>query len=551
MTGHDSRLPAGYTWRSSTWFIMACIATALFLDNFLYSYIIPILPVMLEQRLHVDESETQSATSLVLSVHASVAMVTGPFVGHFADQIPSRKLSLLVALGVQLVGTIIIIVSLSVPVLVIGRSIQAIGGNAAWIVGLATLAETVGKENTGKALGAVSSFFTSGTMFGSMTSGFLLHYVGYWATWAVAIAALVVDMIMRAVMIENKKNGGHSSTPGTSPGEIEAAQPNDTGEGGAEQANEQTALLGSDASSDTEYQSFLMPQTPNAGDADDDPKLFNSTNNSRPDFPSSSPSSPPRRPAFTPSAPCTPENLYKFILTNPRALTALAAHATSAIITTSIDTTLPLHAQRTFDWNSAQISLMFLLLQLPSLILATFMGMLKDRIGARHLTSFGFLAQSASLWVLGAATQDSEVGGMVDTVLGKEMREKYAEKITLVALVAMGISRAFTSGSALLEITNVMKSFQPRVTKSATSSSSRPGDDSTGGKATTKKPNNKMSSAFSVTNFTWNLGMLLGPIISGVLVEKVGYYYMNTGIGGISTIVGILSGVFMGGTQQK
>ena len=32
MTGHDSsRLPAGYTWRSSTWFIMACIATALFL----------------------------------------------------------------------------------------------------------------------------------------------------------------------------------------------------------------------------------------------------------------------------------------------------------------------------------------------------------------------------------------------------------------------------------------------------------------------------------------------------------------------------------------
>lgn len=339
----------------------------------------------------------------------------------------------------------------TVPVLVVGRSIQAIGGNAAWIVGLATLAETVGKENTGKALGAVSSFFTSGTMFGSMTSGFLLHYVGYWATWAVAIAALVVDMIMRAVMVENKKESvDQRTTLDTSPGDVEAAQTNDAGE---EQANERTALLGSDASSNTEYQSFLMPQTPNAGDNDDDPKLFNSTNNSRPDFPSSSPppplSSPPAR-----STPRTPENLYKFILTNPRALTALAAHATSAIITTSIDTTLPLHAQRTFNWNSAQISLMFLLLQLPSLILATFMGMLKDRIGAKHLTSFGFLAQSASLWILGAATQDSEVGGIVDVVLGKEMREKYAEKITLVALMAMGIFRAFTSGSALLEITS-------------------------------------------------------------------------------------------------
>ncbi|WPB01716.1 uncharacterized protein RHO25_006346 [Cercospora beticola] len=512
-------------------------------------YIIPILPVMLEKRLHVDESETQSATSLVLSVHASVAMVTGPFVGHFADLIPSRKLSLLVALGVQLVGTIIIIASLSVPVLVIGRSIQAIGGNAAWIVGLATLAETVGKENTGKALGAVSSFFTSGTMFGSMTSGFLLHYVGYWATWAVAIASLTVDMVMRAVMIENKKGSVDQRTAlDTSPGDMEAAQPNNAAE---EEVNERRALLRSNASSDTEYQSFLMPQTPNAGDNDDDRNLFNSTQNSRPDFPSSSPSSPPPRQAPIPSAPRTPENLYRFILTNPRALTALAAHATSAIITTSIDTTLPLHAQRTFDWNSAQISLMFLLLQLPSLILATFMGMLKDRIGAKHLTSFGFLAQSASLWVLGAATQDSEVGGMADVVFGKETREKYAEKITLVALVAMGIFRAFTSGSALLEITNVMKSFQPPIINPPASSSSPPEAGNTGDKATTKKPNNKMSSAFSVTNFTWNLGMLLGPIISGVLVEKVGYYYMNTGIGGISTVVGILSGVFMGGTKQN
>ncbi|KAF2217405.1 hypothetical protein CERZMDRAFT_104178 [Cercospora zeae-maydis SCOH1-5] len=507
---------------------------------------------MLEQRLHVDESDTQSASSLVLSVHASVAMVTGPFVGHFADQVSSRKLSLLVALGVQLIGTIIIIVSLSVPVLVVGRSIQAIGGNAAWIVGLATLAETVGKENTGKALGAVSSFFTSGTMFGSMTSGFLLHYVGYWATWAVAIAALVVDMIMRAVMIENKKEDGNKVTPfDEAAGDVESAHIRGTGGIEVEQAHERTALLGSDASSNTEYSSFLIPQTPNAGDDDDDPKLFNSTNNSRPDFPSSSPPTTLLNPAPAPSIPRTPENLYKFILTNPRALTALAAHATSAIITTSIDTTLPLHAQRTFDWNSAQISLMFLLLQLPSLILATFMGMLKDRIGARHLTSFGFLAQSASLWVLGAATQDSEIGGIVDVILGKELREKYAENISLLALVAMGISRAFTSGSALLEIANVMKSFQPSATSSSTPSSPPFDAEDAGSNAPPKKTNNKMSSAFSITNFTWNTGMLLGPIISGVLVEKVGYYEMNTSIGGLSTVVGILSGVFMGGRKDK
>ena len=44
-------------------------------------------------------------------------------------------------------------------------------------------------------------------------------------------------------------------------------------------------------------------------------------------------------------------------------------------------------------------------------------------------------------------------------------------------------------------------------------------------------PNGKMSSAYSLTNFTWNLGLLIGPIISGSLVRTVGYYYMNMVIG--------------------
>ena len=44
-------------------------------------------------------------------------------------------------------------------------------------------------------------------------------------------------------------------------------------------------------------------------------------------------------------------------------------------------------------------------------------------------------------------------------------------------------------------------------------------------------PNSKMSSAYSLTNFTWNLGILLGPIISGSLTRSVGYYYMNMVIG--------------------
>lgn len=35
------------------------------------------------------------------------------------------------------------------------------------------------------------------------------------------------------------------------------------------------------------------------------------------------------------------------------------------------------------------------------------------------------------------------------------------------------------------------------------------------------------SSGFSMTNFCWTAGMLVGPVLSGFLTRSVGYYYMN------------------------
>ena len=63
---------------------------------------------MLEDRLHVGKSETQTAISLVLSIHAFLSMVTGPLVGYLADKMPNRKSSLLMSLGAEMVGTVII-----------------------------------------------------------------------------------------------------------------------------------------------------------------------------------------------------------------------------------------------------------------------------------------------------------------------------------------------------------------------------------------------------------------------------------------------------------
>ena len=309
-----------------------------------------------------------------------------------------------------------LLIACSVPIILLRRGIQAIGGNAAWIVGLATLAETVGQDKTGKTLGLMSSFFASGILFGPITSGMLLPLVGYWITWVVAISVLVVDMIMRVVMIENKPsrevNDRKDSLTVESPSDIEATQANNPNE-----FNEQTALLHV-SSSDNEDQNYSKPQSDIA---------TNDKQNSIPELTTSS------------------ENFYKFILTNSRALTALTCHCTMGVILLSLDTTLPLHATRTFGWDTARVSLMFLILQMPSLLLATLLGMLKDRVGTRIPTGFGFLAMAFSLWLLGAAANESPVF---------ESIENKAQTITMVALAGIGTARSFISGSAILEITS-------------------------------------------------------------------------------------------------
>ena len=44
-------------------------------------------------------------------------------------------------------------------------------------------------------------------------------------------------------------------------------------------------------------------------------------------------------------------------------------------------------------------------------------------------------------------------------------------------------------------------------------------------------PNGGYSRAYSLTNLSWNMGLLTGPLLSGSLVQAVGYYYMNFTLG--------------------
>lgn len=175
------------------------------LEIFLYSFFIPIMPYMLEERLHLGSDQTQRLTSISLALYGLVSVFGGPLIGHFADKASSGRIPFLIALVGCIIGTFMVAFSTSVGVFLGGRVLQGISGSGAWIVGLATAASVVGPEKIGTTMGVLIAFVNAGMISGPMVSGFILEAAGYWLTWSVPVVLLLIDVAARLLMIEKPK----------------------------------------------------------------------------------------------------------------------------------------------------------------------------------------------------------------------------------------------------------------------------------------------------------------------------------------------------------
>lgn len=108
----------------------------------------------------------------------------------------------------------------------------------------------------------------------------------------------------------------------------------------------------------------------------------------------------------------------------------------------SFDTTIPLHIQKVFHWKTLQAGLLFLLLQLPSMIIVVPAGWVKDRIGMRLPVTIGFIILAPSLWLLrvpgesGFKWADGQAG----------------QGIYIGALLAIGVCRTLMLGFGGVEV---------------------------------------------------------------------------------------------------
>lgn len=299
---------------------------------------------------------------------------------------------------------------LPVPGIFVGRTLQAIGGTAAWIVGYATLRDTIHGKDMGKVFGLVNSFVSAGALSGPAVAGSLLELVGYWVTWSIVLILLLLDIVMRLVMIENpRKRSDNGNTDNDARG----------ADGTQDPSNAPCSRLGQIDT--TTEDSALLATTP--------AQLCRSTRLSE-----------EIRKAQNVSA----MSFYRIVLAQPRVVVALLSYLTHSSLVASYNTTLPTHVRQIFGWGSLYTGLLFVGLQAPAIVFSPICGWLRDRVGTRVPTSVGFILLAPLLWFLGVT--DHVHCHLVSS-------EDQASLIYVMSVIAIGCVQNLLTSVGTIEIT--------------------------------------------------------------------------------------------------
>jgi MFS family permease len=218
----------------------------------------------------------------------------------------------------------------SIQLLVAGRLLQGASAAVVWTVALALLSDTVGKEESGQALGYVAMSYSLGVLVAPLLGGVVYDKAGYYAVFAMTFAVIALDIVLRLLIIEKKA----------------AAKWLQSGQHVQASGSEQTEMR--------------SPSTPSANTAVSEKATATAL------LRQTSDRSPKRKlPAIL------------ILLKSPRILAAFWGNFVAAASIGAFDATLPIFVNRTFGWNSFGAGLIFIAIVVPSFA-GPLIGMLLD-----------------------------------------------------------------------------------------------------------------------------------------------------------------------------
>lgn len=326
---------------------------AIFTDIFLYGLIVPVFPFALESGANIHPDDVQTWVSVLLAVYGGGILVASPICGFLADRTTTRRGPLLSGLLALAASTVMLCIGKNIVLFILGRLFQGISAAVVWVVGLALLVDTVGKDEIARSMGIVSVALSAATFLAPLLGGIVYDRGGYYAVFAMAFVLIGVDILWRLVLIEKRVATLY-----------ERAAPTDNNERANPSPSHSAALHES-------------------GEREREPI--------------------PNRRAIE-----KPLNRSAFItlLRYPRLLAALWACMAEAALLTALEASLPLFTRENFNFGSIGAGLVFLAIVIPT-FLAPLVGWVCDMYGHRWIATMGFVLCCPFFILLRLPTGDS------------------------------------------------------------------------------------------------------------------------------------------------
>lgn len=494
--GSHDKAPILLKFRSSKTFIIVTVASAVFTDIFAYGIVVPVFPFALTERANIDPSDVQTWVSIFLAVYGGALLVAAPICGWLADRMGSRQLTFMLGLLVLGGSTAMLCAGSSIGIYIGGRILQGFSAAVVWVVGLALLVDTVGPDEIGTAMGYVGLSMSLAILLAPLLGGIVFASAGYYSVYAMAFGLIILDVLLRFAMIEQKV--ARKWMP-----EIGLKQsPTLEREHSSGVELEKSAVFGKEIRQDHDQVLSAMPEALNAEVK--------------------------RQPSHAPEAaiavktPAPLRNLIKrlppviFLFSSRRVLSVLWACVMQSTLMTAFDSILPLFVKTTFAWNSTGAGLIFLPIVTASFI-GPVIGRLSDKYGPRWFATAGFVLSCPFLILL----------RLVD-------HNTLNQKVLLCALLAL------VGCGLTLALTPIMAEISYAV--DAKAKRHPPGFF---GK------NGAYAQAYALFNMAWAAGAMIGPLLAGLVQNSHGWPTATLILGCVSIFTAIPTAIWTGGSMFK
>ncbi|KAA8917763.1 hypothetical protein TRICI_000071 [Trichomonascus ciferrii] len=474
--------------RGSTTFIVFTISLAVFTDIFLYGVIVPVIPFAFTQRMGLPEDQVQSSVSKSLAVY-SVGLIVGSVTfGYLCDKMKNRRFSMLTGLLILIAATIILCLTQSVALFMVGRVIQGLSAAVVWTVGLAVIADTAKPNQVAYLMAFPGIGMNLGTFCGPLVGGIVYDRAGYYPVFYVCFGILVVDVVLRLLMIEKRQL----------PDKLKKFESDGVSQNvelhSSSARSRSNAVLSDSSSEDPERQA----NTGTEGQIEPEEEEIKTTPTSYNIH--------------------SVDTLFGFrifpalgLLKHSAVLITLFQSLLMAWIMTSFESTMTIHLHDLFNFTSLGAALMFLALAVPSFV-EPLVGKLSDKFGPRWIVSLGFVFLTPMLIILRLPNEDS-----VNHIV------LFA---ALVALVGLGLTLIFAP--VMGELSNVVAAIEEH----------NPGKFG---------PGKGYGQAYGLFNVAFSLGSLIGPFHAGGVFENQGWAMTVLSLGIVTAISVIPSVLFTGG----